>query len=304
MKVQKWRILSRHPFGKDDCQEIRLQVAMIAESMLIYIIVLLLTGMVVGFACGMLGVGGGFIMVPVQIWALTSMGVDPTLSTRVAFGTSLAVILPTSLCGCHGHNCQGVVLWRPGVTLGLSGLVGAFLGGTIAAHAPGELLRLLFGVIILGGALRMVYARDLRRGRPEVVSSLWPYILWGIVVGFISGLAGIGGGVILVPAMVIAMGFTMYQAVGTSTVAIAFNAVGGMIAYAINGWGVAGLSAYCVGYIDLLQFVILAGASMLTAHWGVNFTHKMSEEKLKKVFIALMILIGLKMMGLFDWMGF
>lgn len=277
---------------------------MIAESMLIYIIVLLLTGMVVGFACGMLGVGGGFIMVPVQIWALTSMGVDPTLSTRVAFGTSLAVILPTSLCGCHGHNCQGVVLWRPGVTLGLSGLVGAFLGGTIAAHAPGELLRLLFGVIILGGALRMVYARDLRRGRPEVVSSLWPYILWGIVVGFISGLAGIGGGVILVPAMVIAMGFTMYQAVGTSTVAIAFNAVGGMIAYAINGWGVAGLSAYCVGYIDLLQFVILAGASMLTAHWGVNFTHKMSEEKLKKVFIALMILIGLKMMGLFDWMGF
>ena len=276
---------------------------MIAESMLIYIVVLLLTGMVVGFACGMLGVGGGFIMVPVQIWALTSMGVDPTLSTRVAFGTSLAVILPTSLCGCHGHNCRGVVLWRPGVTLGLSGLVGAFLGGTIAAHAPGELLRMLFGVIIMGGALRMIYARDLRRGRPEVVSSLLPYILWGVVVGVISGLAGIGGGVILVPAMVIAMGFTMYQAVGTSTVAIAFNAVGGTIAYAINGWGVAGLPAYCVGYIDLLQFVLLAGASMLTAHWGVNFTHKMSEEKLKKVFIAMMILIGLKMMGLFDLMG-
>jgi uncharacterized membrane protein YfcA len=59
-----------------------------------------------------------------------------------------------------------------------------------------------------------------------------------------------------------------------------------------------------VGYIDLLQFVLLAGASMLTAHWGVNFTHKISEEKLKKVFIALMILIGLKMMGLFDWVGF
>jgi len=273
---------------------------MISESMLIYIIVLLLTGMVVGFACGMLGVGGGFIMVPVQIWALTSMGIDPTLSTRVAFGTSLAVILPTSLCGCHAHNCRGVVLWHQGVILGLSGLMGAVLGGTIAANAPGELLRMIFGFVIMTGALRMIFARDLRRSRPEVVEGLWPYILWGTITGLISGLSGIGGGVILVPVMVIAMGFTMYQAVGTSTIAIAFNAVGGTFSYAINGWGVAGLPPYCVGYIDLLQFVLLAGASMLTAHWGVNVTHKMSEEKLKKVFVALMILIGLKMMGLFD----
>ena len=277
---------------------------MISESILLYILVLLVTGMIVGFACGMLGVGGGFIMVPVQIWALTSMGVDPTLSTRVAFGTSLAVILPTSLCGCYGHNCRGVVLWRQGVTLGLSGLVGAFVGGTIAAHAPGELLRMIFGLVILAGALRMIYVRELRRGRPEVVEGLGPYISWGMIVGLISGLSGIGGGVILVPVMVIAMGFTMYQAVGTSTIAIAFNAVGGTISYAINGWGVAGLPAYCVGYIDLLQFVILAGASMLTAHWGVNVTHKMSEEKLKKIFTALMILISLKMIGLFDWVGF
>lgn len=277
---------------------------MISESMLIYILVLLVTGMVVGFACGMLGVGGGFIMVPVQIWVLTSMGVDPTLSTRVAFGTSLAVILPTSLCGCHGHSCYGVVLWRQGVTLGLLGLVGALLGGTIAAHAPGALLRMFFGLVILLGALRMIFARDLRRGRPEVVESLLPYIIWGLIVGLISGLSGIGGGVILVPVLVVAMGFTMYQAVGTSTIAIAFNAVGGTISYAINGWGVAGLPAYCMGYIDLLQFVILAGASMLTAHWGVNVTHKLSEEKLKKVFIALMVFVSLKMIGLFDWLGF
>ncbi len=276
---------------------------MIFESMLIYILVLLVTGMVVGFACGMLGVGGGFIMVPVQIWALTSLGVDPTLSTRVAFGTSLAVILPTSLCGCHGHSCRGVVLWRQGVTLGLSGLMGAFLGGNIAAHTPGELLRMIFGLVILAGALRMIFAQKLRQGRPEVVQSLLPYILWGTVVGMVSGLAGIGGGVILVPVLVIAMGFTMYQAVGTSTIAIAFNAVGGIISYVINGWGVAGLPPYCVGYVDLLQFALLAGASMLTAHLGVKVTHRIPEEKLKKVFVALMILIGLKMIGLFDWIG-
>jgi uncharacterized membrane protein YfcA len=70
---------------------------MSADPQLIYILVLLITGIVVGFACGLLGVGGGFIMVPVQIWTLNSMGIDPTIATRIALGTSLAVILPPHL---------------------------------------------------------------------------------------------------------------------------------------------------------------------------------------------------------------
>ncbi len=277
---------------------------LITESMLVYVIVLLATGMIVGFACGLLGVGGGFIMVPVQIWALTSIGIDPTLSTRIAFGTSLAVVLPTSLCGCHGHSCQGVVLWRPGVAMGISGLMGAFLGGTVAAHAPGDLLKMIFGFVVLAGALRMLFAKKIKPKQTSAKDNLKQYIFWGTAVGFVSGLTGIGGGVILVPAMVIAMGFSMYQAIGTSSVTIAFNAVGGILAYAINGLGVAGLPAYSVGYIDLLQFALLAGASVLTARWGVKATHSLPEEKLKYIFIALMVIIGLKMVGVFDWMGF
>jgi hypothetical protein len=117
---------------------------LISESLLLYVLVLLATGIVVGFSCGLLGIGGGFLMVPVQIWALTSQGIDPTLATRIAFGTSLAVVLPTALSGCRGHSCRGVVLWRPGIIMGLCGLVGAFLGGSIASHVPGDLLRMAF----------------------------------------------------------------------------------------------------------------------------------------------------------------
>jgi uncharacterized membrane protein YfcA len=72
------------------------------EIQILYVLVLLGTGALVGFACGMLGVGGGFLMVPVQIWALTSSGIDPTIAVRVAFGTSLAVVLPTAIAGCRG----------------------------------------------------------------------------------------------------------------------------------------------------------------------------------------------------------
>lgn len=246
-------------------------------------------------------------MVPVQIWALTSTGIDPTLATRIAFGTSLAVVLPTALSGCRGHSCRGVVLWRPGIIMGLCGLVGAFLGGSIAAHAPGDLLRMAFGFVVMLGALRMLFAKNLqpRVGPSQEKSrdSLLQYVLWGLAVGVISGLTGTGGGVILVPAMVIAMGFGMYQAIGTSSVTIAFNAVGGVIAYAINGWGVAGLPAYCVGYIDLLQFALLAGASIFTAQWGVKVAHRLPAERLKYIFVVLMIYIGLKMIGVLGWLG-
>lgn len=268
---------------------------------------LLVTGIAIGFACGLLGIGGGFLMVPVQIWALTSQGIDPTLATRVAFGTSLAVVLPTALSGCHGHSCRGVVLWRPGIIMGLCGLAGAFLGGSIAAHAPGDLLRLAFGFVVMLGALRMHFAPGLRLKKEALPrgarDSLLQYVLWGLAVGIISGLTGIGGGVVLVPAMTIAMGYGIYQAIGTSSVTIAFNAVGGVIAYAINGWGVAGLPAYCVGYIDLLQFALLAGASIFTAQWGVKVAHRQPAERLKHIFVILMICIGLKMIGVFGWIG-
>ena len=282
---------------------------MITESLALYVIVLLATGIIVGFACGLLGVGGGFIMVPVQIWALTSMGIDPTLATRIAFGTSLAVILPTSLSGCHGHSCRGVVLWRPGIAMGLAGLAGAFLGGTIAAHAPGDLLRMIFGFVVMIGALRLLFAgnlqpRETSGDRSKRSKGLLQYILWGMAVGIVSGLTGIGGGVILIPIMVIAMGFGLYQAIGTSSVTIAFNSVGGIFAYAINGWGVAGLPDYSVGYIDLLQFALLAGGSVLAAGYGVNAAHRLPAEKLKYIFVTLMIFIGLKMIGVFGWIGF
>jgi len=271
--------------------------------------VLLATGIIVGFACGLLGVGGGFIMVPVQIWALTYMGIDPTLATRIAFGTSLAVILPTSLSGCHGHSCRGVVLWRPGIAMGLAGLAGAFLGGTIAAHAPGDLLRMIFGFVVMMGALRLLFAgnlqpRETSGDRSKRSKGLLQYILWGMAVGIVSGLTGIGGGVILIPIMVIAMGFGLFQAIGTSSITIAFNSVGGILAYAINGWGVAGLPDYSVGYIDLLQFVLLAGGSVLAARYGVNAAHRLPEELLKYIFVTLMIFIGLKMIGVFGWIGF
>jgi len=266
-----------------------------------YVLILLATGVLVGFASGLLGVGGCFIMVPVQFWALSAMGLDQTLATRVAFGTGLAVVLPTAASGCRGHSCQGVVLWKPGIALGLSGLAGALLGGTIAAHLPGEILRVIFGLAVTAGALRLVFSGKIKPGKPK--EGLFYYILWGFPIGIVSGMSGIGGGMLMVPAMVVAMGFSMHQAVGTSSVAIALNSIGGIISYAVNGLGVPGLPAYSIGYIDLLQFALLAGTSVPMAQVGANYAHKLPGERLRQIFTLVMLYVGLRMIGVFSWLG-
>ena len=88
------------------------------------IIALLITGLGVGFASGLLGVGGCFIMVPVQFWVLRSIGVAPTIAIRIAFGTNLLVVLPPAFSGAMTHHKKKAVLWKAGVTLGVIGAVG------------------------------------------------------------------------------------------------------------------------------------------------------------------------------------
>ena len=267
----------------------------------IQIIALLITGVGVGFASGLLGVGGCFIMVPVQFWALTSIGVDPTIAIRIAFGTNLAVVFPTAISGAIGHNRKKAVLWKAGVVLGLSGLVGAFIGGFFAAHLPGTILKIGFGLAILAGAIRMLTAKPPKIEKEPIDNNL-VYILWGFPLGIVSGIIGIGGGVLMIPVMVLALRFKMHQAVGTSTALMIFTSIGGILSYLFNGLNVSGLPPYSVGYVNILQWILLAGTSVPMAQVGVRVAHKLPAKQLKYIFIAVMIYMGLKMIGVFGWL--
>ena len=265
------------------------------------IIALLITGIGVGFASGLLGVGGCFIMVPVQFWALTSIGVDPTIAIRIAFGTNLAVVLPTALSGAIGHSRKKAVLWKAGIILGLSGLVGSVVGGYFAAHIPGNILKILFGLAILAGGIRMLTAKP-PKVEKEPIDNVLIYIVWGFPLGIVSGIIGIGGGVLMVPVMILAMRFKMHQAVGTSTALMIFTSIGGILSYILNGLNVSGLPPYSVGYVNFLQWILLAGTSVAMAQVGVRVAHKLPAKQLKYVFIAVMIYMGLKMIGVFTWL--
>jgi len=265
------------------------------DTTIIYVAVLLITGVIAGFSSGLIGVGGCFLMVPVQFWLLSTMGMDSTLAIRVAFGTSLAVALPTALSGTLGHHRRHAVLWDAAVPIGIAAVIGALLGGTIAANAPGEILRIFFGIVVLVVSVRMIV--DLPIKAPAENRSRMPaWIVTGFGVGILSGLVGMGGGVVMVPIMVIGLGFSMHQAVGTSSACILFSSAGGVIAYIANGLGVPGLPPLSVGYVELIPWAILVATTIPFAQVGVRAAHRLPARKLRRIFAVVMAGIGVAML--------
>jgi uncharacterized membrane protein YfcA len=264
------------------------------DILLFSALILAITGSVIGFASGFFGVGGGFLMVPVQYWLLTSFGFDPTLSLRVAFGTSLAVILPTALSSTWGHHCRHCVLLRPLTLMVVPGIIGCFAGAAISTHAPGKLMACLFGVLLCLAALRMFFSH-MPAGEAHIPESTWVYLPWGFAFGLVSGLFGIGGGVVMVPVMTTILGIPLRQAIGTSTAFMLFTSASGIISYVINGLDVAGLPPYSFGYVNIAYWCILVAASVPFAQFGVRAAHTISPEKIKLLFVLLMLGIGLHM---------
>lgn len=269
---------------------------------LFYIVILVLTGMLVGFTTGLLGLGGGFIMVPILFFLLENLGVDSTLAIRMAFGTSLAAILPTALSSSYGHYRKHEVILKAAMIMGIFGFGGALIGGYISAHTPGDILKIIFALILLLVALRMLIFKE-PTDKKEKRDNLMLFIVWGFIAGLTSGLVGIGGGVILIPVMVLLFGFNMVEAAGTSSAFIVLTSLGGILSYISSGLNTSGLPPYSLGYINLLQLVMIIGCSIPMAQFGTWAAHRLPEKQLRYIFVILLIFISFKMLGVFGLLG-
>ncbi len=268
-----------------------------------HIIILLGTGVGVGFASGLLGVGGGFIMTPVQYLLLTNMGMSADVAMKLAFGTSLLVILPTVASGAWRHHKKGAVWWKAAIIMGPCGAVAAFGGATLATHLlSGEMLKIVFSVVVLASGVRMLINKPME-SEQEVKDNPWLWIAWAIPIGMVTGLTGLGGGVVAVPVMVLALKFKMHNAIATSLAMIIFTSAGGVVGYIINGLGVPDLPAYSIGYVNLRIWLLLAVTSIGMAQVGAMIAHRLPARQLRWIFIAVMFYVGLRMLGVFEWLG-
>jgi len=267
-----------------------------------YILILLAIGAGAGFASGLLGVGGGFIMVPVSYWVILTMGISPENAWRIAIATSLLVILPTAISGAWGHNKRKAVHWRTALVLGTCGLVGALVGAFLAARISGAMLKTGFGGLILAVAVwmglgllpRLMKTEAEPRDKPVLVAAL------GFPIGVVTGLTGLGGGVLKVPVLALALNFPMHIAVGTSAASIIFAGLGGIIGYIVTGLEVPGLLAHSLGYVNLVPVgLCLMATSIPMAQLGVRAAHALPAKQLRYILIGFMVYTGLRMLGLF-----
>ncbi len=269
----------------------------------LHIVILLLTGIVAGFSTGLLGVGGGFVMVPAQFWILKSMGVDPTIAIRIAIGTNLLVVLPTSLKGALAHHKRGAVVWNAGIALGITAVIGAYLGAIIASNVPGRVLMLFFGSFCILVSLRMVTATPAVTHSGDAVNRLSAFIFWGFILGLVSGTLGVAGGGIYVPVMLFVLKFTIHQAVATSMLTMVFSAAGASFSFLVNGLGVEGLPPYSTGYLNWLQWGLLSACSIPMASVGARVAHRLKGKTIQYIFAGVLALVGIKMTGLFEWLN-
>jgi uncharacterized membrane protein YfcA len=267
-----------------------------------YVLILLATGIVVGFFAGLLGIGGGFFMTPVQIAVYSAMGLSTDMAVKLAFGTTLLVILPTAISGAWLHTRKGAVYWKAAIVMGSFSLVGSFIGATIAAHIPGGALKVAFGVIALLASARMVTGA-LPSTEEAPRNNIWLWIACAFPIGIVTGILGIGGGVMVVPVLVMVLRFSMHRTIATSLGMMILTSLGGAIGYIVNGLGVTGLPPWSIGYINLPAWALLTVSSIPLAQVGATLAHKLPARQLRYIFAALLFYVGLRMVGVFEWLG-
>lgn len=246
---------------------------------------------------GLLGVGGGIILTPMQYFLLINMGVDNSVALPVSFATSLAVIFVTMINSTHKQYNNGFVVMEFLKPMMILGFIGAIAGAFISTHVDVSLLEFLFGCMCIIAVINMILIKY-PDNDDNISQSLFLHSLLGIVAGLLCGLLGVGGGIIMIPVLTIVLKYPTHKAIGTSSASIIATSLGGLIAYIILGWNVPNLPEFSLGYVNLLQFVFITITSTLVAGQAAKLSKKVDERILKALHIIIVLYIGLKMLGI------
>jgi hypothetical protein len=251
-------------------------------------------GSVAGVLAGLLGVGGGLIIVPALLWVFRGAGVAEPLVAHLAVGTSLATIVATSLSSIRAHHARGAVLWPVVARLAGGVLIGAWLGAAIADRLPTLTLQRVVGVFALVVAVQMLLGGR-AEGHRALPGSLGMAAA-GTVIGAVSGIVGIGGGSLTVPFLTWCR-VGMREAVATSAACGFPIAAAGATGFIVTGWGTPDLPAGSTGFVSWPAFTGVALASILTAPLGAHLAHTLPVPVLKRVFAAVLVLVGVRLLA-------
>jgi uncharacterized protein len=240
-----------------------------------------LVGLAAGFLSGLFGVGGGILLVPALVIVLK-------LGQKLAHGTSLAAVLPIALSSLFGYTVEDKVDWPVAGLLAAGAIGGAVLGTHILHRLPHRAVGWAFAVVMLATAIRLVVDNSDAGGRADVsILMVVALVVAGFLTGILAGLLGVGGGVVMVPAMVVGFGIPAAVAKGTSLAVIIPTSIMGTLRNRSNS------------NVDLRLAAVVGIAGVVSAYLASKISVGLSETTSNRLFAALLAAVALRMMWQF-----
>lgn len=252
--------------------------------------VLATAGVVAGLLAGLFGIGGGAVLVPVFYHVFGLLDVPEAVRMHLSLGTSLAIIVPTSIRSFMTHKQKGAVDtallkgWIIAVPLG------TLIASAIAAYASSVALRLIFACIALVLAFRMIANRSSWHLGNDLPPNPAKFLV-GTSIGILSGLMGVGGGVLNNTFMTL-YGRSIHQAVATSSGVGVLISLPGLAGYIWAGWGAAGLPPLSTGYINWIAVALLIPITLIVAPYGARLAHALSKKQLERAFGVFLVVVA------------
>jgi len=231
----------------------------------------------IGLSLGLLGSGGSILTVPVLHYLVGQ-------PEKLAIGGSLLVVGLIAVAAAMPYAFSRQVDWRNVAWFGLPGMAGAWLGATLARWVPGPVQLALFALVMLVAAWRMLRGGVMQR--PDHEPRRLAVVAGGIGVGALSGLVGVGGGFLIVPALVLLAGVPMASAVGTSLAVIALNSFTGFLKY-------LGVLQQQSLELDWRVLLTVAGIGMIGSFAGHRLGRRLPQATLRRLFGVFLVVMGL-----------
>ena len=266
----------------------------ISINEVIYLLTVLATAAAVaGFMAGLLGVGGGIIMVPALYYAFTVLGFDIVTRMHLSVGTSLAIIIPTSIISTKTHMEHDAVDFKMVKSFGIFIVLGVIAGTFLVVNLETPTLILFFSIFAFMTGLFFIFLREQLVENPKRISDAVKNIS-GILIGFISVPLGIGGGSLMVPFMR-TIGYDIRKSIGTAAATGFLIALSGTITMIMGGKIINNINTpYSLGYINILGFIVFVPVTMIMARIGAKAVYKISKKILSKIFGTFLIIVSIR----------
>lgn len=263
------------------------------EALILLAVSLLIAGAATGFFAGIFGVGGGIIIVPVLYELFRILDVADEVRMPLAVGSSLAIIVPTSIRSFRAHLDKGAVdrellkAWAIPVVIGVIG------GSLIARVAPPAVFKTLFAGIAAFTSFRLLLAKDNWVLKSDMPKGFW-LKAYGLVIGLLSSLMGIGGGQLCNVYMMLYRR-PIHEAVATSSGLGVLISIPGALGYVYAGWPKMDLlPPLSLGFVSLIGVALFVPTSMLVVPYGVKLAHRLPKRKLEIAFGCFLLIVVLR----------